>query len=62
MKNLDLTTLGVEEMTEAEVRKVEGGFCCIVGIGAGIVGGILGIVGAIGGCISAIGGCCRPHC
>lgn len=26
MKNLDLTTLGVEEMTELEVKEVEGGF------------------------------------
>lgn len=67
MKDLDLTALGVEEMTEIEVREVEGG-CCIIGIGAGIVGGIWGVVGAIGGaiggCIGAIGGCRppRPHC
>ncbi|MFT3995236.1 MAG: hypothetical protein QM660_13065 [Dysgonomonas sp.] len=26
MKDLDLTTLGVEEMTELEVKEVEGGF------------------------------------
>lgn len=51
MKNLDLATLGVEEMNEVEMQEVDGGFVPLVVFGIAL--SAKAVAGAAGACFLA---------